>query len=216
MSILTDHQIRDYISKGIIKVDPFDDSLINPASLDIRLGNKFGRLHTKSKKCRSKLIGPFGHHLLTGNFEITDEQVEKSIVNMYPIIDPLDKDSFETLNWEIDEPDGYIYLDPDDFKLASMYENITLPDFISAELKGKSSLGRLGLMNSSGMAGWIDPNWDGNLVMELYNCGPYSLKLSVGMKIGQLIFFEHEPAEKGYDKTGRYYKQVPGQGSYGL
>jgi dCTP deaminase len=39
--ILVDWQLRDRITRGFIKVDPYDEKLIQPNSLDIRLGNHF-------------------------------------------------------------------------------------------------------------------------------------------------------------------------------
>jgi dCTP deaminase len=39
--ILVDWQILDRISRGYITVDPFDPGLVQPNSLDIRLGNHF-------------------------------------------------------------------------------------------------------------------------------------------------------------------------------
>lgn len=39
--ILVDWQIRDRIGRGFITIDSFDPSLIQPNSLDIRLGNHF-------------------------------------------------------------------------------------------------------------------------------------------------------------------------------
>jgi dCTP deaminase len=39
--ILVDWQLRDRISRGHIKIDPYDPKLIQPNSVDIRLGNHF-------------------------------------------------------------------------------------------------------------------------------------------------------------------------------
>ncbi len=39
--ILVDWQILDRVSRGFISVDPFDENLVQPNSLDIRLGNHF-------------------------------------------------------------------------------------------------------------------------------------------------------------------------------
>ena len=39
--ILVDWQLRDRISRGHIRIDPFDPNLIQPNSVDIRLGNHF-------------------------------------------------------------------------------------------------------------------------------------------------------------------------------
>jgi len=39
--ILVDWQNLDRINRGYIKIDPFDPNLVQPNSLDIRLGNHF-------------------------------------------------------------------------------------------------------------------------------------------------------------------------------
>jgi dCTP deaminase len=39
--ILVDWQIRDRVQRGVIQVDPFDPALVQPNSLDIRLGDHF-------------------------------------------------------------------------------------------------------------------------------------------------------------------------------
>jgi len=39
--ILVDWQIRDRIERGFIRIEPFDPALIQPNSIDIRLGNHF-------------------------------------------------------------------------------------------------------------------------------------------------------------------------------
>jgi dCTP deaminase len=44
-SVLSDATIRDLIESGRIVIDPFDPSMIQPASVDIRLGNSFRVFH---------------------------------------------------------------------------------------------------------------------------------------------------------------------------
>jgi dCTP deaminase len=39
--LLSDRDIKDLIKKGEIIVEPFDENLVQPCSLDIRLGNEF-------------------------------------------------------------------------------------------------------------------------------------------------------------------------------
>ena len=39
--ILVDWQLRDRIARGHIRIDPFDPALVQPNSIDIRLGNHF-------------------------------------------------------------------------------------------------------------------------------------------------------------------------------
>lgn len=212
--ILVDHQIREAIEKGWIKVDPFDEKLINPASLNVRLGRKFGRVRGTREVYRMVHVGP---SYLKSSYDawggdIPKDVIDKTLVNAYRIIDPTDKDSFSTGSFEADS----IILDPGDFVIACLMEDITLPDFICASLRGRSSLGRLGIDNSS-PAGHIDNGWSGVLTIELANHNPnVAIRLTAGMSIGQLIFYQTEPAERPYGETGRYQRQKPGQGSKGV
>lgn len=176
--ILVDYQIREEIETGRIVVSPFEESLLNPSSLDIRLGNKFG-----------------------------------VVVANYEHIDPLDPYSFSTK--EI-EADNYI-LPAGGFVLGTLVEHISLPADISATCRGKSSLARLGIDNSSfGMH--VDCGFSGVLVVEIANHSTNSIILTAGMKIGQLLFYKHEAAETPYGekKSSRYQSQTGLQGSKGI
>ena len=64
--------------------------------------------------------------------------------------------------------------------------------------KGKSSLGRLGLLIHS-TAGYVDPGWKGNLTLELSNVANLPIALYFGMRIGQISFFKmRSPVERPY------------------
>ena len=78
-------------------------------------------------------------------------------------------------------------LRPRDFCLFQTAETITLPMDIAGKFEGKSSLGRIGLMTHV-TAGFIDPGFHGILTLEVYNCGPLTLVLRPGIKIGQVSF----------------------------
>lgn len=199
MSILVDWQIEAAINDGEIKVTPFDASLINPNSLDLRLGGNFSSLFPT---CTAELISYTQRNQFDGNEEIAGQKIA---------IDPLDKTSFQF----IPRHNGRFLLLPGHFVIASLLEDITLSDSICAEIRGKSSLGRLGLDNSS-VAGWVDAGWSGVLTIELSNHGDHPLILTKGMKIGQMVFHRTERCEKPYGKVGRYQNQKPGQGSHGL
>jgi len=41
--ILSDRSIRELIKRGDLKVEPFDENLVQSSSLDLRLGNEFAR-----------------------------------------------------------------------------------------------------------------------------------------------------------------------------
>lgn len=176
--ILTDFQIKAEIERGTLKIGPFDESLINPSSLDVRLGPGFS-------------------------------EVTPTYVN----IDPTDPLTFKT----VEVSRGSYVLKPGHMVLSTLAEHITLPADISAKLLGRSSLGRLGLDNSS-CSGWIDPQFSGSIVVELFNHSKYPIVLTSGMGIGQLIFFKHVPAALGYldKKTSKYSNQSGCQGSKGV
>lgn len=128
-------------------------------------------------------------------------------------INPLDFLSFET---QVEKKRQYL-LNPKSFVISCLLEHITLPKDITAHLKGRSSLGRLGLENSS-CAGHLDPYFSGFVTIELFNYSDYPIMLTPGMSIGQLNFFKHVACYKGYSEkeSSKYMNQVPGQGSKGI
>lgn len=99
---------------------------------------------------------------------------------------------------------------PGEFILASSREIFNLPNNISCEYKLKSSMARNGLEHLT--AGWCDAGWNGSkLTLELKNMTQYhTLVLRPGMKIGQVIFFQHEdvPQHASYATKGRYNGQT--------
>lgn len=44
-SVLSDGTIRRLVADGAIKIDPWDDGMVQPASVDLRLGNSFRVFH---------------------------------------------------------------------------------------------------------------------------------------------------------------------------
>lgn len=84
--------------------------------------------------------------------------------------------------------DDYV-LKPNEFILGSTIEKVKLPSTVSAFLDGKSGLGRKGI-GTHITAGFIDAGFEGNVTLEIKNNSDKQFKLSKGMLIGQLIFFE--------------------------
>jgi dCTP deaminase len=97
-------------------------------------------------------------------------------------------------------------LRPGEFILAATMEEFWLPDNISAQFQLKSSGARMGLEHLK--AGWCDAGWHGSkLTLELKNMTRYhNIFLQEGDKVGQLIFFEHDPVpvEGSYATKGSY------------
>lgn len=82
---------------------------------------------------------------------------------------------------------GYSLM-PDEFVLGTTAETLTVTEDFSAEVTGKSSLGRLGLLVHS-TAGFIDPGFCGKVTLEIKNINSKPIRLRAGMKIGQFKFF---------------------------
>ncbi len=177
--ILSDRSLREQLDAGRIVIDPLDDSLIQPSSIDVRISNLF-------RVFRNHTAGVIDvKQDMTGLTEL----VEK----------PCDDDGVG------DEP---FMLHPGEFVLGSTLERIAVPNDLVGRVEGKSSLGRLGLLIHS-TAGFIDAGFDGHITLELANVASLPITLYPGMKIGQISFMEMtSPADQPYGQgaTGSKYQ----------
>jgi dCTP deaminase len=99
-----------------------------------------------------------------------------------------------------------ITLFPGEVLLATTRECLRMPRDVVADLKLKSSLGRLWLNHS--LSGWIDCNFQGQVTLELQNLGPYPRMLSSGMRVAQLVFMGMEsPPQVAYGEHGQGHYQ---------
>ncbi|GAB6073191.1 dCTP deaminase [Venenivibrio stagnispumantis] len=99
--------------------------------------------------------------------------------------------------------EGFI-IKPKQFILATTIEYIKLPDYLTAFVEGRSSLGRLGLFIEN--AGWVDAGFEGNITLEFYNANSRPIKIYPQMRICQLVFAQMtEKAERPY--RGKYQGQ---------
>lgn len=108
--------------------------------------------------------------------------------------------------------EDFLALPPNGFRLAHTVETVTLPDSIAAQLTGKSSLGRLGLMVHC-IAGYIDPGFDGQIVLELKNLSSHWIVLKAGQRVAQLVFhLLDQPVERlyGHPELGSHYQHQYG------
>jgi dCTP deaminase len=108
----------------------------------------------------------------------------------------------EDLTAELDSGTIGIGLRPGEFMLASTLERVTLPAHLAAQIDGKSTLGRLGLVVHS-TAGWVDPGFDGELTLEMSVAGPREILLAPGMAVAQICLFRcSSPAQRPYGSPG--------------
>lgn len=132
----------------------------------------------------------------------------------YNVIDLINKQTIKTIYHKANS----LILAPNDLILATSHETFNLPNNIACEYKLKSSLARSGLQHM--LAGWCDPGWNNSkLTLGLKNVTQFHrLRLDVGMKIGQMVFFECEPVPEGqdYSAKGQYNNQDTVQSNKGL
>lgn len=114
--VLSDGSIEKAIEDGKIVIDPFDRKLLQPASVDLRLGPDF---MTWLAGAGNPIIDPTG---MSADASVNYERVVCS------------------------QTRPFFYLYPNQFVLGTTLERVKLPDDIIAKLEGKSSLGRIGLL----------------------------------------------------------------------
>lgn len=168
--ILSDKTIKEMLQRRELLVEPIGDDSIQPASVDIRLGNTFSIV----------------------------EDSASGIVTLD-----------NTLEYKTITTDTYLLL-PGQFVLATTMEYIKLPDNLTAFVEGRSSLGRLGLFVQN--AGWVDPGFEGEITLELFNANRCAIELKAGRRVGQLVFaLMDKRAENPY--RGKYQGQKGATGS---
>ena len=106
---------------------------------------------------------------------------------------------------EIEIPDEGYVMAPGEFILAHSAEGLHMPYDVSAMLRTKSSMGRMGFEHLD--AGWVDATFDGVMTFEFKNVLRYqSLRIRPDDPVGQLVWFAHRPVprENSYAMRGRY------------
>jgi dCTP deaminase len=103
-----------------------------------------------------------------------------------------------------------IVIPPHSFLLATTRERIRLPDDVTAFVEGRSSIGRIGLFIQN--AGWVDPGFEGNLTLELFNANRLPIRLQSGRRICQLVFARMDRAAQN-PYSGKYQGQSRATGS---
>src|SRR5713226_9063576 len=123
--ILTDRQIRAANSENLIRIEPFEDSQVQAATYDLRVGAQGAT--TSSKK----------------------------------LIDI--------------RADGYILLQPGDFGVVTVLEEIRLDAQHAARFGLRSKYARKGLIATTGPQ--IDPGFHGRLIIGITNLTPKAVSL---------------------------------------
>ena len=168
--ILNDLTIKGYLETGDLFVGPLTDNSIQPASIDLRVGDSW-TVYAE---------GTGVVHLQRADADCETYDAEK------------------------------IHIQPGQFVLATTLERVCLPEFLAGDIKGRSSVGRQGLIVET--AGYIDPGFRGHITLELFNASDVPIVVETGTRICQLVLSQLTgPAAKPYN--GKYNDQVEAQAS---
>ncbi len=98
---------------------------------------------------------------------------------------------------ERDISDGWEFR-PGRFAIGQTLETIRLPWHLSGRVEGRSRLARLGI-GVHITAPKIDPGFDNRITLEIFNLGPWRIRLKAGMTICTLLVERlSELATQGY------------------
>ena len=197
--ILCRESILEAYEQGDIVIDPFDVRLVNPNSVDVRLGHQLFRMGSS-----------FGIRDLYNPNDALWEAVapvpaakvrQGGIGGLLP-----------TPSWGegvIPDDAPVFCLNPGEFYLATTYESIgTRPrpadqTSLIPEMKAKSTFGRQGLTVAL-CAGLGDVGYCSKWALEVRLVGRSVVPLAIGTPIGQVVFHEGTPTETVYGGKGHY------------
>ena len=197
--LLSDRDIRAEIESGRVRLDPWDPSMVQPSSVDVRL-DKYFRLFDNH---RYPYIDPAAEQ--PGLTRL----VEVGRTSASPGSSGTAATAAEGAATADTAEDRFV-LHPGEFVLGSTLETVTLPDNLAARVEGKSSLGRLGLLTHA-TAGFVDPGFSGHVTLELSNVATLPIILYPGMKVGQLCFFRLSSSAENPYGSAAYGSHYQGQ-----
>ncbi len=146
--ILTNEQIIESCKKGDILIDPFEESQLQAASYDFRVGSQGATTSTKK------------------------------LVNI--------------------KEEGYLLLQPGDFGVITVFEEIKLGHQNAARFGLRSKYARKGLIATTGPQ--IDPGYHGRLILGITNLTPKPVSLPYKDDLVTVEFHRLEqPTTKPYD-----------------
>ncbi|HVA82001.1 MAG TPA: dCTP deaminase [Candidatus Binataceae bacterium] len=152
--VLSQPELRRAVRKKEIIFDPpLEENQWGEASVDLRLGFSF----TKLKPLKGVTISVAQGLGAIGQLGFW-ETVEKRETDIFG-----KRESF--------------VLGPGEFVLAFTRERIVVPRHLIGLVEGRSTYARVGLSMHQ-TAPWIQPGWDGPIVLEMMNNGPLQIELT--------------------------------------
>ncbi len=191
MGLMNDEWIIKQARKGMIT--PFESGQVSTRSNHLGI----------ARKVISYGVSSYGYDMRVGNYFML-------FTNMYPgVIDPKNfDDNVQFIDKDADASlDNSIIIPPNSFALARSVEYFKMPRDIMTICIGKSTYARCGIVVNVTA---FEPEWEGNVTIEISNTTPLPAKIYAYEGIAQVIFFKADKTCKtSYaDKKGKYQKQT--------
>lgn len=188
--LLSDVDIQREMDAGNILIDRYSEEYLQPASYDVHLANEtlipeWQPMHPNN-------------HILHMDDRYTNARAFDPGEDTQPLKPFYLPSRYNKLK--------SVWLPPGGVLLGCTYEVVSIAPHqpLAADIAGCSSLGRWFLFVHV-TAGFIDPGWTGRLTLELYNAGPWWLRIWEGMRVAQIRFYQTRTVPKrSYRDTGHY------------
>lgn len=188
MTILADWQIRDLCTGDKPMIHPFHPRKVRVTDAGHRVPS-FG-------------LSSYGYDI-----SISDEGLKLFTDIHGDEVDPrnINPNIYVTPEIKFDTVDGapYVRIPPHGFLLGHTPEWFDMPNNVLATCLGKSTYARGAL---TVIVTPLEPEWSGNLVVEVVNTCNLPVRMYLNCGIAQLLFHRGEPCENGYG-DGKYQGQ---------
>lgn len=175
MKILVD---ADFIGWGVKHITPFYKENVNPASLDLTLGNAWIDLYDESMHTGPVTLYP------SSRFREMLYEIKKAVHRL--LFQPVPQHKPTSI-------------------LAITEEWIDLSDNMAADIKLKTTPARKGLNHT--LAGWIDPGYEGRLTLTLHATQTVTLVPGQRV-CQIIVYQLDDVPVRSYRKTGHYMYQT--------
>lgn len=137
-----------------------------------------------NRECRPLIENFKIESLQSVSYDIAITNRIKIFKNEFLTIDLSNSQDIDNCMREEDITCGYL-LRPKEYILVQLAEILNLPDDLTGHIRPRTSFIKLGLILSFQH---INPSYNGQLQIGLYNATPNVIKIEAGTKIGQIVF----------------------------
>lgn len=209
--ILSGPEILKQIQEGHITIDPFNEKLLNPASVDLTLGTGVRIYRYSYFKLDMQFIERrlgYYNHQKGEQFPEDGSTFQPYNVGQSSCRDSKNPEHWETDSYTIDPEMGWV-LQPGIGYLMHTAERVTTNCYVPV-LDGKSSVGRI-FVKVHETAGYGDPGFDGHYTLEVTSQLP--VKVYPGMRFCQIRFHTIVGEVLSYQEHRSNYKGVSAEGA---